>query len=256
VSLTKQAQELLEVLPDGDRAANPATLLRKLGWTEGELRAAADELCSTGLAELRGKRLSRVVSATGVSHEAEMVLAALPGDGSSIGGLRLRSMLDLDNDTYTRARNELTAAGLIVRGRGKGGTLARATARGESSAASKSRLVGKESDLYDPFLAWLQAELDGQPGFAHAKRTASAKGWSSGTGKWSRPDVTAVQVITYEWLPQVTVEVLSYEIKRFADAQKLESVYEAAWTCPGLRDTWGVVVDVDFVLFEPLFSTA
>jgi hypothetical protein len=28
------------------------------------------------------------------------------------------------------------------------------------------------------------------------------------------------------------------------------------WTCPGLRDTWGVVVDVDFVLFEPLLSTA
>jgi hypothetical protein len=28
------------------------------------------------------------------------------------------------------------------------------------------------------------------------------------------------------------------------------------WTCPGLRDTWGVVVDGDFVLFEPLLSTA
>jgi hypothetical protein len=203
-------------------------LLRKLRWSDEELNIGADELCSAGIAELRGKRLSRVVSASGVSPEAEMLLAALPGDGSSIGGLRLRSMLDLDNDTYTRTRNELAAAGLIVRGRGKGGTLARATARGESSAASKSRLVGKESDLYDPFLAWLQAELDGQPGFAHAKRTASAKGWSSGSGKWSRPDVTAVQVITYEWLPQVTVEVLSYEIKRFADAQKLESVYEAA----------------------------
>jgi hypothetical protein len=26
------------------------------------------------------------------------------------------------------------------------------------------------------------------------------------------------------------------------------------WTCPGLRDAWGLVVDV--VLFERLFSTA
>ncbi|MGN6870427.1 MAG: hypothetical protein ACTHMY_18715 [Solirubrobacteraceae bacterium] len=28
------------------------------------------------------------------------------------------------------------------------------------------------------------------------------------------------------------------------------------WTCPGLRDTLGLVVDVDFVVFEPLLSTA
>ncbi len=40
--------------------------------------------------------------------------------------------------------------------------------------------------------------------------------------------MTAVQVTTYEWLPEITVEVFSYEIKRAADAHKLESVYEAA----------------------------
>jgi hypothetical protein len=134
----------------------------------------------------------------------------------------------MDNETYTRARSELDRAGLIVRGRGYGGTIARATAKAESSAVSKARLVVKESDLYDPVLAWIQAELEADQDFAHAKRTASAKGWTSASGKWSRPDVTAVQVLTYEWLPQVTVEVLSYEIKRYADAQKLESVYEAA----------------------------
>jgi hypothetical protein len=214
MALSEQAQRLLAALDAGGRAANPASVLRKLGWTDGELSAAANELCDAGLADWRGKRIARVVSGAGVSPEAEMVLAALPADGSSIGGLRLRSLLDLDNETYTRARNELHAAGLIVRGRGKGGTVARATAKSESSTASRARLVGKESDLYDPFLQWLQADLDGQPGFAHAKRTASAKGWSHGSGKWSRPDVTAVQVVTYEWLPSVTVEVLSYEIKR------------------------------------------
>lgn len=228
MALSDEAQQLLAALDPAGRAANPASVLTKLGWTDDQLSLAAHELCDAGLAERRGKRLARVVSAAGVSPEAEMVLAALPADGSSIGGLRLRSLLDLDNETYTRARAELDAAGLILRGRGKGGTIARATAKSESTPASKARLVGKESDLYDPFLEWLQAELEGQPGFAHAKRTASARGWASGSGKWSRPDVTAVQVLTYEWLPQVTVEVLSYEIKRFADAQRLESVYEAA----------------------------
>lgn len=196
---------------------------RKLGWGDEEFSITANELCDAGLAEWQGKRLARVVTGAGVSPEAEMLLAALPGDGSSIGGLRLRSMLDLDNETYTRARNELHSAGLIVRGRGKGGTVARAAAKSASSAASRARLVPKESDLYDPFLEWRRAELDGQPGFAHAKRTASAKGWSHGSGKWSRPDVTAVQVITYEWLPRGErrgSQLRGQEVLRRAEARK------------------------------------
>ena len=89
-------------------------------------------------------------------------------------------------------------------------------------------MVAKESDLYEPFADWLQADLAVQAGFASAKITGSARGWKQSTGKWSRPDVTAVEVTTHEWLPEITLEVRSYEIKRFADAIKLESVYEAA----------------------------
>jgi hypothetical protein len=37
-----------------------------------------------------------------------------------------------------------------------------------------------------------------------------------------------VRVFRYEWLPDITVEVSSYEIKRAGDAERLESVYEAA----------------------------
>lgn len=228
VALSDKAQVLLATLDIGGRAANPAAVQRRLNWSEEEFRPAAEELCRAGLADMVGKRLARVVSAGGVSPEAEMLLAALPADGSPVGGLRLRSSLDLDNETYGRARGELDAAGLVIRGRGRGGSIARASAKAEQTPTSRRRLVAKESDLYDPFVEWLSAELAGQPGFAHAKKTASAKGWASGSGKWSRPDATAVQVTTYEWLAEVTVEVYSYEIKRAGDAQKLESVYEAA----------------------------
>jgi len=176
-----------------------------------------------------------------------MLLAALPADGSTVGGLRLRSSLDLDNDTFTQAKQELRAAGLIVLGVGRGGTVARASASAEPTRRERektSRLVTRESDLYDPFLAWLRAGLADQPGFAHAKKMATPKGWQSSTGKWSRPDVVAVQVIAHEWLPDITVEVLSYEIKRFNDAEKLESVYEAA-----AHGRWGhrasLVVELD-----------
>jgi hypothetical protein len=40
--------------------------------------------------------------------------------------------------------------------------------------------------------------------------------------------VTAVQVFRYDWLPEISVEVSTYEIKPAAEARKLESVYEAA----------------------------
>ena len=78
------------------------------------------------MVDSKGKRVFRVASAGDVSAEAEKVLAALPLDGSSVGGLRLRSSLDLDNDTYTRVKRELQTAGLISLGRGRGGTVARA----------------------------------------------------------------------------------------------------------------------------------
>lgn len=229
VALSDNAQQLIGWLHASGRAANTGRLRAELGWTEEEFSAAARELCDAGLAETKGKRLARVASAGSVSVEAEMLLAALPADGSSVGGLRLRSSLDLDNDTYTRVKRELDAAGLITLGRGRGGTVARAEAKAaEKPARSARRLAAKEADLYEPFADWLQADLAVQPGFAHAKITGTAKGWKPGTGKWSRPDVTAVEVITHEWLPEVTLEVRSYEIKRFADATKLESVYEAA----------------------------
>lgn len=230
MALSDSAETLLGALDSTGRAANPASLARRLGWDEDALTTAASELCRVGLAEKRGRRLARVTTVPGVSREAELLLAALPADGSTVGGLRLRSSLDLDNETYARAKQELQAAGQIVLGRGRGGTVALASARmdAQRGAAALRGLVTKESDLYDPFLDWLRAGLADQSGFAHAKRTASAKGWRSASGKWSRPDVTAVQVIAFEWLPDVSVEVLSYEIKRWGDAKKLESVYEAA----------------------------
>jgi hypothetical protein len=228
VALSNEAQQLLGQLDRKGKVKFVGPLARRLGWTEDVLHTAADELCAAGLAELEGKRLKRIVSAAGISPEAQMMISKLPAEGSTIGGLRLRTLLDVDNETYIRARHELDVAGLIIRGPGKGGTIARTEAKARSSPIENDLLVLREAELYDPFLAWLQSELEGGPGFSAAKRTASAKGWSAGSGKWSRPDVTAVQVLTYEWLPHVTVEVYSYEIKRFTDAQKLESVYEAA----------------------------
>jgi len=64
--------------------------------------------------------------------------------------------------------------------------------------------------------------------FAEARVTGTPKGHKRSSGQWSRPDVTAVQIQRYYWLPDINVEVSTYEIKPAAEASKLESVYEAA----------------------------
>jgi adenine-specific DNA-methyltransferase len=60
-----------------------------------------------------------------VSQDAHTLLSALPVDGTPAGNIGLRNQLGWDETRYEAAREELDAAGLIVRGRGKGGSLAR-----------------------------------------------------------------------------------------------------------------------------------
>jgi hypothetical protein len=162
-----------------------------------------------------------------------MLLSKLPDDGSTAGNYSLRSQLELDDETYARAKRELRDRGLIKVGVGYGGTVARTAATSRAPTPEPPRadrhLVTRESALYEPFADWLRSSLEDQElAFSHVKITGTPRGYRRGGGKWSRPDVTAVQVFRYEWLPEVSVEVSSYELKRVPDAEKLESVYEAA----------------------------
>jgi hypothetical protein len=96
------------------------------------------------------------------------------------------------------------------------------------SPKTNKTLVMKEADLYEPFTDWLASAFDEELVFAHAAVTASPKGRKRKSGKWSRPDVTAVEVAKLEWLPVTEVTVSTYEIKPAWAAQDVENVYEAA----------------------------
>ena len=184
-----------------------------------------------GLVDVNGQRMVRRASAANdLEPEAVMLLEALPADGSSVGNYSLRSQLDLDDETYTKAKRELRDHNLITVGVGYGGTIARSTVEADATEAPEtSRVVSKESELYKPFRDWLKSSLADQLiNFYEVQVTATAKGFKKGGGKWSRPDITAVQVLKYDLLPEIAVEISTYEIKRAVDAGKLESVYEAA----------------------------
>ncbi|MGO9078703.1 MAG: hypothetical protein ACLQDY_06625 [Streptosporangiaceae bacterium] len=230
MALTEAAQQLYQHL--GHKASNPAVLKRRLKLDDDTLRAACDELISEGIAEWDGGRLRQTdnVGATGLSLHATRILARLPQDGTAVGQIRMRGLVDLSNDEYRKAVEELAQAQLVRLGRGRGGSLARQETKLDTGPAPEETtgLVQRESELYRPLLDWLQSTLESQGGFFwDAQITANPQGRRRSSGQWSRPDVTSVEVWRSEWLPQINLTISSYEVKRFCDAERLESVYEA-----------------------------
>lgn len=230
MALTETARLLYERLDS--KAANPGVLKRRLRLDDETFGAVCDELTSEGIAEWQGGRLRKAVAngGSGLSLHAIRILARLPLDGTSVGQIRLRGLVDLSNEEYRTALEELTAAGLVRLGRGRGGSLARQEADlvPEVVPEETRGLVERESDLYKPLVDWLLSSLESQDRFYWGARvTASPQGRRRSSGQWSRPDVTSVEVWRSEWLPQVNLAISSYEVKRFCDAERLESVYEA-----------------------------
>lgn len=92
-------------------------------------------------------------------------------------------------------------------------------------------LVGDEDKLYEPALQWLDANWGKEvrdDGDEYWARITASKVRKGQLGKWSRPDITSIQVSRFDVLPQRSVEVSTFEIKRFSDLTDLASVYEAA----------------------------
>lgn len=226
-------------------------LRSRVGMGEERFDSAIDELVAAELAVLDGRRIRRAVdegprSWPEMSADACQIIDRLPPDGSAVSGQRLRGLVRLTNDRYRAAVEELKSAGLVYLGRGRGGTLARANvepavpeaaeAAGESSVdglvlppAGPGRAVGRESDLYLPFVEWYQSEIDTMDlTFGHVRVTATPRGWGRASGQWTRPDVVAVEVWNSDLLPDVELSIYSFEIKRVVEANRLQSLYEAA----------------------------
>lgn len=121
--LSSRAKRLLVDLGDGTRARNVSTLVAATGLSESVVRSAVDELSSAGMATMEGRRVRRTNgSGSGsISGNARLLLDALPQDGSLRSNLRLRSEVDLDDDAYAAAKQELIDAGRVQVGRGRGG---------------------------------------------------------------------------------------------------------------------------------------
>jgi hypothetical protein len=169
---------------------------------------------------------------------AKLLLSLIPESGKSIGNSTLREQFrkrlgadgaNFTDQDYWQVRDALIDDGLIVQGRGRGGSVHRVESVIEESptASSESPVASGERSLYEPFHA---AIISGYVKDNRIKRFISeitaSQGRRSTGGKWTRPDLTLIAVRTYSFTPGKRLEVITFEVKPNLDTA-LEGVFEA-----------------------------
>lgn len=166
------------------------------------------------------------------------LLSLIPESGTSIGNFTLREQLrkriesnggELSDQDYWQLRDSLIDDGLIVQGRGRGGSVHRVLAKAEEEPPPliQPPVPIVERNLYPPFQA---AITSGYVKDNRIKRFVSeitaSQGRRSTGGRWTRPDLTLIAVRTYSFTPGKRLEVITFEVKPNLDTA-LEGVFEA-----------------------------
>jgi hypothetical protein len=170
------------------------------------------------------------------SADRTRLLALVPADGTAVGNTALIRQLGWAENRYWYARDSLLEAGVLVRARGRGGSVRRA--HPDEGAAPEvnpeAELIGEaalaylhENDLYPDIKGTLETfwakERQIEP---LAVEITAAQGRKATGGRWTRPDLVSVAVRTYRYLPGKYMEVVTFEVKP-ADAITVTAVYEA-----------------------------
>ena len=143
-------------------------------------------------------------------------------DGSA-GNTALMHRLGWSEEEYWRLREKLLEEGLIIRGRGRGGSVilveeenTESNSKNEDpvSGAIETLAAEKESDLYEPCLTVLREKWAQERNLhdVHVEITAS-QGRKKTGGIWTRPDIAAISVRTFTHWPGRIFDIWTFEIK-------------------------------------------
>jgi hypothetical protein len=182
-----------------------------------------------------------VIDTGGLSPDEQQLLNHVPEDGATVGNQAVLKKLkwSKEEDRYWTARDGLVQKGLVVRGRGRGGTLRRVNAseglEDESSDAIAAKEIAEqtvrayeqEQELYEP----IERVLRGDWAKDHQSKpvaieVVARQGRRATGGTWSRPDLVLVEVKNYLHLPSKILDVRTFEVKPSA-AISVQAVYEA-----------------------------
>jgi len=172
----------------------------------------------------------------------KQLLYVLRASDKKKGNVTLKQELGWPEDDYWAIRNRLIDAGLLVKGKGKGGSVtlieepvateqtpeAPATA-GQTPAPQAPAAAGRieEDALYAPMAEVLKTYWVRDNRFREWVVEVTAKQGRRDTGgRWSRPDITIVSSTTLMFFPDKIFDVSTFEVKP-AYGFDLTSVYEA-----------------------------
>ena len=152
----------------------------------------------------------------------------LPVDGTAIGNASARQNLGWNKTRYVRAKDGLLEKTMITRARGRGGAIRRiADGPDNASHAGSVRMPVPELDLYAPILQTLGGEWADERNFRALAIEQTAFGGRRRTGgTWTRPDLVAVGIKSFTYVPTNELEVITFEVKPMRQLNVV-AVYEA-----------------------------
>lgn len=165
---------------------------------------------------------------------------ALPTDGSSVSNPSLRQYLKWNRNRYFLARDGLVDKGLVLRGRGRGGVVRRSqpepsadadqvavvVQRGAPDAEMIEAAITNEPNLYEPMRKVIERDWAQEHRQDLLAVEITAFGGGRPDGIWTRPDITTVEVRTFEYVPGKHLDVNTFEIKS-PSSVNVQAVYEA-----------------------------
>jgi hypothetical protein len=134
-----------------------------------------------------------------------------------MGNKSLREKLKWSEDRYWKVQGELIKAGLVVPGRGRGGSVALTEQHdpgGETDEKPTEIERIRERDLYTPIVRELKEKWVKTRKYEQfVLEETHSQGSRKTGGTYSRPDVAIVGFKKYIFLPQKDLEVVTFEIK-------------------------------------------
>lgn len=244
VDLSEDGKELLEALPRDGSATNNKSLRRELGWEDEEERfwSAREQLRLFGLADAThggpGGATYFLISIDDLREDCQTLYAELPDDGDAVPNKALREKIGWEEqeERYWDARDELLKFGFVGKSRGQGGKTYRLVASpepvedsdSESLTESERSEVEHEMELYDQLEESLKKWCKDQGYQDRWVENTSHAGRAFTGGKWTRPDLTVIGVWDFQHLPGRSIEVVTFEVKRFRNGENwdIEAVFE------------------------------
>ena len=235
-NLTPEA--VLDAIP-ADVKISTTKLRKKLqGYTSEKLNEVIGQLVNKRLVERVDRSVKRIPNrpdnqskskkknsqtgpkknGTKTSSDYEKLLLDLVGEGTKISNSSLKGKFVQkanvdDEELFWNTRAGLIETGLLEKLRGgPGGSTFRPTSKRVS--ARKAR----ESSLYPDISKYVNDEWVQQCGYGSNDKKLvqiiTAQGRGGPGGMWTRPDLVFIALRTYTYLPDETLDLVSFEVKR------------------------------------------